>query len=269
MGHALPHELRWRIMERAREIDPEFAFWGEDFDMGHRAREQGYNAVMGHLIFDLHQPEKMQAYVDWIAHEEMPITAFTAPENHNTPRAAIRDNALGFCHQALLYMVALPGMPFVQSGFELFEKQPINTGLNFTWEMMAHYDQETLPLFSEWAYKWTRQGNMVGAIRYSMHLRQEYQEILCDTNPSTIVPGSSDNPKLMVFARRKGLLTLLFVFNTTMWDNQAGEAELFARDYLAQGLWGYEGATLLSDRLAIHVDLGGGHSMMFMMQDAP
>ncbi len=263
MGHALPAPLKQNLMEVARSIDPDFAFWGEDFNISRENREQGYNAVMGYLIFDLHQPERMQAFIDQLSYHQPEITFCITPENHNTPRAASRLNPLGFCHQALLYMVALPGMPFVSSGFELYEKHPINTGLGFSSEALKKYTPSKLPLFSEKAYDWTRAGTMVGAIRYAMHLRHAYCNLLTNPDPTTLYSGSSDNPNIMVFVRTDDQHTLVFVFNMTMFDYQEGEAELHARDSVAYGRWGFEGVTRLSERLAIHVQMGGGHSMMF------
>ncbi|NDJ84327.1 MAG: alpha-amylase [Chloroflexi bacterium] len=263
MGHALPHPLMQQIMQRSREINPDFAFWGEDFSISRENREQGYNAVMGFLIFDLHQPQRMQAFIDQLAYHRPEITFFVTPENHNTPRAASRLNALGFCHQALLYMVALPGMPFILNGFELFEVHPINTGLGFSHEAIRQHPPEKLPLFSEWAFDWTRDGNMVGAIRYAMHLRRQYSQLLTETDPATMMPGSSNNPNILVFTRVNKQQTLVFAFNMMMFDYQSGEAELYAWDSVAYGRWGFEGVTRLSERIAIHVELGGGHSMMF------
>jgi hypothetical protein len=267
MGHALPRDLMQRVIRSAREINPDFAFWSEDFSINYSSREQGYNAVMGYLIFDMHKAEQMQKMVDKISHHPPEINFFVTPENHNTPRAASRANALGFCHQVLLYMVALPGMPFMSSGFELFEEQPINTGLNFSPEQIEKYVPDKLPLFSEWAYNWTRDGNMVGATRYANHLRKTYSKLLTDTNPATILPGSSNNPNIFVFSRRNEDHMLVFVFNMTMYDWQTGNAEIYARDSVAHGRWGFEGVTRLSERLSIYVELSGGHSTMFEVKD--
>lgn len=267
MGHSLPHDLMQKVIRTARQINPDFAFWSEDFSISHQSREMGYNAVMGYLIFDMHQPENMQKFVDRLSYHSPENIFFITPENHNTPRAATRSNALGFCHQVLLYMVALPGMPFMSSGFELYEEHPINTGLNFTPEQVAKYPPEKLPLFSEWAYNWTRNGNMVGAARYANHLRKTYMDLLANPNPSTILPGSSDNPNIFVFLRHNENHTLVFVFNMTMYDWQNGNAEIYARDSVAHGRWGFEGATRLSERLSIHVELSGGHSTMFEIKD--
>lgn len=263
MGHALPESLMRECMAAARQINPDFAFWAEDFSISYENRQRGYNAVMGYLIFDLHQPERMQAFIDHIAYHRPDLTFFVTPENHNTPRAGSRMNALGFSHQALLYMVALPGMPFMSSGFELFESHPINTGLGFDADMLKLYDAEKLPLFSEWAFDWTREGNMVGAIRYAFHLRDQYKALLANPEPSTVIPGSSNNPNLLVFCRADKDCILTFVFNMTMFDYQVGEAELYARDSVAIGKWGFDGMTRLSERLSIHVELSGGHSIMF------
>ena len=48
MGHALPSELKQRMIETAREIDPDFAFWDENFKIQKSSRNDGYNAVIGH-----------------------------------------------------------------------------------------------------------------------------------------------------------------------------------------------------------------------------
>lgn len=267
MGHALPRPLMERVMWYAREINSDFAFWGEDFNISSHSREEGYNAVMGYLIFDMPQPENMQRFVDKIAHHEPEITFFTATENHNTPRAASRYNALGYCHQVLLYMVALPGMPFIVSGFELFDEEPINTGLGFSAELITKYPEEKLGLFSAKAHNWTRDGNMVAATRYAMHLRSTYADLLTNTDPTTMLPGSSDNPNIFVFSRRNEDHMLVFVLNMTMYDYQEGKAEIFARDSVAHGRWGFDGATRLSERLSIHVKLSGGHGMLFEVKD--
>ncbi len=267
MGHSLPKPLKQRVVQKARSLDPDFAFWGEDFSIGRHIRDEGYNAVMGYLFYDLHQPEKMQQFIDRISHHDPGITFFTAAENHNTPRHASRQNMLAQCHQALLFMVGLPGMPFICSGFEVFENRPINTGVGFSPDDIRIYPPERLPLFSEYAFDWARKDNLVGAIRYAMHLRRQHCELLSNPDTHTLTAGSSNNPRILVFFRTDEDYILVFAFNMTLYDFQAGEAEIFAQDYIAKGLWGFEGVTRMSERLSIHVELGGGHSMMFKVNN--
>lgn len=263
MGHSLPYPLKEQLMQAARENNPDFAFWGEDFNISRANKEEGYNAVMGYLFFDMHQPDRMTAFIHRLSHERPEIVFFTTPENHNTPRAGSRQNALGFCHQAVLYMLALPGMPFVNSGFELFESHPLNTGVGFAPDVIAQNPPERLPLFSEWSYNWTRKGTLVGAIRHAMSLREQYQSLLASSDPATIIMGNSNNPNIQVFVRSNGEQTLVFVFNKTMWDYQEGEVLFSTNSRIAIGRWGFEGETHLHEQRAIHVAMGGGHSIMF------
>lgn len=263
MGHSLPRPLKRRLMQAACDINPDFAFWGEDFSISRANREEGYNAVMGYLFFDMHQPDRMTAFIQGLSHKQPEIIFFATPENHNTPRSGSRENALGFCHQAVLYMMALPGMPFVSSGFELFESQPINTGVGFAPDIIAQHPPENLPLFSEWEYDWTRSGTLVGAIRHAMTLRKKYQSLLTNPDPATTFLGTSNNPHIQVFVRSDSEQTLVFVFNKTMWDYQEGDVLFATQNHMAVGRWGFEGETHLREQRAIHVAMGGGHSIMF------
>src|SRR5205814_2498275 len=96
-----------------------------------------------------------------MAHGNQPISFFAAPENHNTPRAMSRLGGSAYVHYALALAAMVPAVPFILTGFELGETQPINTGLGFGNEQLAHYPPEKLPLFSEWAFNWTRPDNLV------------------------------------------------------------------------------------------------------------
>jgi hypothetical protein len=57
MGHALPMELKKGIVEAARSINPDFAFWDENF-ITRKSVEEGYNAVFGFLWIDQHHPSE-------------------------------------------------------------------------------------------------------------------------------------------------------------------------------------------------------------------
>ena len=50
MGHALPMELKAEMVRTAREHNPDFAFWDENFSVTRKSREEGYNAVFGFLL---------------------------------------------------------------------------------------------------------------------------------------------------------------------------------------------------------------------------
>src|SRR2546425_11953558 len=48
MGHALPMQLKKEMIRRARGIDPDFAFWDENFSVEEKSVKEGYNAVIGY-----------------------------------------------------------------------------------------------------------------------------------------------------------------------------------------------------------------------------
>ncbi len=89
------------------------------------------------MLFDFHQPDKLREFLGRISRMNGCRCRFLPPpENHNTPRAYSRPNALQYVHYALAMSIVVPGIPFIHSGFELMETKPINTGLGFTNEMI-------------------------------------------------------------------------------------------------------------------------------------
>ncbi|MEW6579510.1 MAG: alpha-amylase [Chloroflexota bacterium] len=265
MGHALPMPLKQRIVASARAINPDFAFWDENFVIGQASVDEGYNAVLGYLVFDFHRPEKLREFLGRLAHERLPLPFFATAESHNTPRAAIRPYALQYVHYALAFSILVPGIPFIHSGFELMETKPINTGLGFTDEMIREHPAESLPLFSEWAFDWTRPDNLIGSVRYALTLRQKYADLLSDPDPATVFVGYSDNPTLIVFARQNGVKTLVIVASASFATREEGRAFLPVCECDLAPLWGTDVAH--RGRGAVHLDASLGNGHMLILED--
>jgi starch synthase (maltosyl-transferring) len=238
MGHALPLPLKERMVASARAINPDFAFWEEDFTINQRSRDEGYNAVMGWWPLAAHQGESMRNMLTQMAHGPLPIACFAAPENHNTPRAASRHGGRAYSHYALALASMTSALPFILSGFELCETQPINTGVGFSPEQLVHYPSEKLPLFSEYAFNWTRADHMVRSVKYALSIRKKYESLLCDHRPSSLVIGYSSNPAILVFSRRSGKQWVSVIANTDPTQEQRGRVVVDTRAYRVPGLWG-------------------------------
>lgn len=262
MGHALPMPLKQRVVNAARDINPDFAFWDENFLITQKSVDEGYNAVLGYMVFDYHLPDKLSEFMHRLSNERLPLPFFATPESHNTPRAASRDFALQYVHYALILSVTVPGLPFIHSGFELMEEKPINTGLGFTDEMIAENPTETLPLFSQWAFDWTRPDNLVGSVRYALQIRQKYQRLLSNPNPETFVMGYSENPNLMTFARIDEEQVLIVVANTSLGTREPGRAFIPLCDCELPPVWGSDVAHKGNGNVSIEVDLGNGHVLV-------
>mgnify|MGYP001034739635 CR=1 FL=1 len=214
MGHALPVPLKQRLVQKARETDPDFTFWDENFDITERSREEGYDAVIGNYWWLAYRPQKLvHDMLSRCATSGFPIPFFTAPESHNTPRAAARAGGVPYARLLWALGCLLPALPFCHAGFELAETLPVNTGLDFQPEELSRYPAEELPLFSEAAYGWENAPNLVDWIRRVLDVRARYSDLISDPDPSTFDLVSSDSPDVWAVIRRRGDRAVAILFN--------------------------------------------------------
>jgi hypothetical protein len=270
MGHALPAELKQRVITTAREINPDFAFWDENFSISQASREQGYNAVMGWWVLAAHEPDGIRNMLHHMAHGELPTAFFAAPENHNTVRAAARMGGLAYSHYVLALAITLPAIPFILSGFELGETQPVNTGLGFSSDNLAHYPVDRLGLFSACALDWCRPNNIVKSVRYALSIRKKYEAVLNNPHPESFVLGYSDNPRILVFSRRMGGQWITVIANTDQMYEQRGRVVLNARSFRVPGLWGTSEVGMdLYDEMMANVSLVPGYVLILDGSELP
>ncbi len=174
MGHALPEELRTEIISKARNINPDFIFWEENFILAETAVEEGYNASLGYMCFDQHDVFKLSGLLSDIENNKLPIYFFATPETHNTRRAASREGGIEFSKSAYLLNSLLPELTFICNGFDIGEKNSINTGLGFTNEEIQHFPPEKLPLFSSLSPGWGNGNGISEFISYCSTIRTKH-----------------------------------------------------------------------------------------------
>ncbi len=201
MGHALPMQLKSSMVAAARAIDPDFAFWDENFAVTSQSRAEGYNAVFGYVWVDEHHPEKMRGLFHHMAREGFPIPFFATPESHNTPRAAVRPGGVSYSRWSMVINAFLPAIPFLHSGYELAEGYPINTGLDFTPEQLQKLPSDRLPLFSEYAYHWLSKDEFTGLIARVLEIRSRHRGLVTDPSPRTFRELPTGNPHVLGYAR--------------------------------------------------------------------
>jgi glycosidase len=228
MGHALPMELKAEMVKKARGLDPDFAFWDENFSVTKKSRDEGYNAVFGYTIFDQHHPDRMRTFCRNLTKDEFPIPFFATPENHNTPRAASRPGGVAYARWAAVINAFLPGIPFYHSGYELAERSPINTGLDFTSEQIRALPSEKLPLFSEGGYNWLSNEQFAPLIAKVQSIRRQYRSLVVQSTPATIQMLAEGNPRLLSFARiaPKGKQRIAIVGNMDFASMQMSKTTL-------------------------------------------
>lgn len=228
MGHALPMELKAEMVKKARGLDPDFAFWDENFSITRKSREEGYNAVFGFTIFDQHHADRMRSFCEGRTRDEFPIPFFATPENHNTPRAASRPGGVPFARWTGVINAFLPGIPFFHSGFELAERYPINTGLDFTSEQIRSLPSEKLPLFSEGGYNWLNTEQFAPLLARVHVIRKKYRSLIVPSAPATMRMLEEGNGQVLSFARvaLKGKARIAIVGNMDFTSTQMSKTKL-------------------------------------------
>ncbi|MGB5874408.1 MAG: alpha-glucosidase C-terminal domain-containing protein [Bacteroidota bacterium] len=228
MGHALPISLKSEMVRIARENDPDFAFWDENFSVTERSREEGYNAVVGYCWIDQRYPDRMRALCKYHAEKGFPIPYFATPETHNTPRAVERPGGTVYARWAMVVNAFLPAVPYLHSGYELAERMPINTGLDFTNEELAGLPSETLPLFSSHSYDWRSQDSFAEWVGHVLGIRKRYARLIADPDPASFRMLEEPNPHILAFARSTDspLTRLAVVCNTNFEGDEFMRVQL-------------------------------------------
>ncbi|HPI19016.1 MAG TPA: alpha-amylase family glycosyl hydrolase [Candidatus Kapabacteria bacterium] len=202
MGHALPAKLLKTIILKAKEINSDFVFWEENFTLSKKSKESGYSAVVGYLCFDEHIDWKMQSLLYMLEKEQTPIPFFATPENHNTPRAASRFNNVKYSEMCWAINCFLPALPFIHSGFELGEIQPVNTGLDFTEQQMEKYTPFNLPLFSNILLNWNSSFAFITKMRKILDIRKKFINFSMNFKKGTFYKVNANNEKILCFLRK-------------------------------------------------------------------
>ncbi len=232
MGHALPSLLKKKVVGRARENHPDFAFWDENFDPTPSIRDEGVDAVFGSLPFVINDIIYIRGLLNYLNKTGVALPFFGTGENHNTPRLCFRypSEEAGRNFSMFIFTLAavLPAIPFIHSGMELCEWHPVNLGLNFTEEDRRNFTPENLPLFSAASYDWKNSNTlepMNGYIRRVLDIRERFLDIvLCGMKGSISVPYVS-HPELFALMRTLGGRSLLFVGNSNPREERSGTME--------------------------------------------
>lgn len=253
MGHALPPDLKRRIVEAARAVHPEFAFWDESFSYDHGLMEEGYNAVIGNYWWAVWRPEPLvDGLLRPLAEKGLPLPFFAGPESHNTPRAAARPGGLAAARMAWALGCVLPAIPFCHSGLELAETVPVNTGLDFPAEELPHYPPQRLALFSAVAYGWENEPNLVDWMARTLEVRARYADLIADPDPDTFTLLESTDPSVWAIVRRRGDKALALVVNLDAHVGRRFSLRLptvrpAVTDRLSGASWPLEGGRLEGD----------------------
>jgi hypothetical protein len=133
MGHALPKELLNMIISRARKTDPDFAFIAEELnpDNAQKAKEAGYNIIIGNGFWMEPRIWEKKLHKFIYGAKDIALPMFACAETHDTARIAGRDGGRTLARMVTVFNMLLPNLvPFINSGQEVYEIQPMNTGID-------------------------------------------------------------------------------------------------------------------------------------------
>ncbi|MBF0547821.1 MAG: alpha-glucosidase C-terminal domain-containing protein [Candidatus Riflebacteria bacterium] len=214
MGHAVPVNLMKKIVETAKQNDPDFAFLSENFSIEESSVKAGYNAVVGYAWWVEYKREGLKDLLENMGIRGVPLHFFGAVENHNTPRAAARDGGERYAMYSFLLNSFLPkSIPFIHSGFELGDTAPINTGLDFKPEEVEKLKAFPLALFDISALPWTKSSKMLPFTRLVMRIFKENISILQQSEKISFFLLETENPDVFAYLRFDDKTKIMVLLN--------------------------------------------------------
>jgi len=233
MGHALPNKLLEMIMSKARKNDPDFSFIAEELQPGNaaKAKKAGYNMIIGNGF--IMEPRIWNGALKEYMYEsiDLPLPVFACGETHDTPRLAAREGGETLSKTLTILNMFMPNaVPFINSGQEVYERQPMNTGLDARENELYMLDENDpyfgkLALFDLYQFHYTNPRrwelpdllDMIKPIR-SKYLKQitdkkAFMPIYAHNHPNTFV-GFSYIKK----TKNNRENTLLILANTNPYD---------------------------------------------------
>ena len=165
MGHALPKELLHMIIDSARQMDPDFAFIAEELntDNAEKAKANKYNIIIGNGFWMEPRIWEKNMHKFVYGAPEIALPMFACAETHDTARIAGRDGGRTLARMTTTFNMLLPNLvPFINSGQEIYEVQPMNTGVDCTDKDKFNLPKDDmfygkLALFDKYAFHYTNQ----------------------------------------------------------------------------------------------------------------
>lgn len=133
MGHALPLDLTKMIISKARDINKDFYFIAEELNSenANKAKQLGYDLIIGDGFYHTHRIKQQLTRDFYYKACQNELLMFGSGETHDTPRIISRENDIKtLVLVSCLNMFTNNLVPFINSGQELLERQPMNTGID-------------------------------------------------------------------------------------------------------------------------------------------
>jgi len=230
MGHALPKELLKMIMENAKKNDSDFAFIAEELEMSKdkAAKENGYNIMIGNSFWALPRINEgaFKYFIDNSITKEIP--AFAAVETHDTRRVAFRYNGKKLSRFMTVLDYFIPNtVPFINSGQEFYEREPMNIGLDSDSSDLLALDTndiyyKKLALFDKYSLHYLNDDSheIINHLKDPIEIRKKWIDSITDKNQFINLHYFTDSYKLigLGYLNKENNKALIIIGNADM-DN--------------------------------------------------
>ncbi|KAF0226779.1 MAG: alpha amylase [Erysipelotrichaceae bacterium] len=230
MGHALPVELINMIISKARAVDPNFCFIAEELDPvnAKASIENGYNMIIGNGF--MMEPRIDQGRFNEFVYsaKDLASPVFACGETHDTPRLANRKGNEVLSKMLSVFNLFIPNtVPFLNSGQEVFERQPMNTGVDCTPEEVLALPEndpfyKKLALFDRYAFHYLhpKRWDMIETLEQANHIRVSLiDDIICLKKAHYLGFGAPWDTAAGVAYESKDKITLI-VANTDCFNDK-------------------------------------------------
>lgn len=197
IGHTIPPSLLEHLFEVVKEIKPDAVLMSEDLKNENHARsaEAGYNIMLGNNWYQMSiiSKENLTKYLKSLP--SLKIHIFACAETADTPRIVSRHGGVKLARNMAVFNYFMPnGTPYITTGFEVNEPEPLNCGL------ADNTNGANIPraFFNKMNIKWSSDDapKMVELLEKLLKIRKQYLEfinpknfILLDSPEDTIVYG--------------------------------------------------------------------------------
>ncbi|MBU1077627.1 MAG: hypothetical protein KKH98_10065 [Spirochaetes bacterium] len=187
MAHALPPKLEKQIITKARKKNRNFFLIAEEMNCRNSAfsLQAGYSAIAGDLFITeprWKKGELKKSICNVLPALSLPIMA--ASETHDTPRAISRQGKKRYYYFTVVLNYFLPHtIPFINSGFELQELQPMNMGIDSEFSDIYGLPKKDLnygkmALFDYTSLHWNNDNRkVIRLMEYCSQLHLKYPEL--------------------------------------------------------------------------------------------
>lgn len=226
MGHALPNELLKLIMDKAKEIDNDFCFIAEELNMDNDdlVKKNGYNAMIGNGFWALPRIKEgeFKRFIDRIVTKEVPC--FASVETHDSRRCTKRYGERKLTRFMTILNFFLPNsIPFINSGQEVYEKEPMNLGCDADYTDLEALDKDDifyqkLALFDKYAFHYTNKFSheIIDHLVDVIKTRKRWLNVITDVNKFVPIHYYNDKDTLIGLAYHNNGKCLIILGNGDM-----------------------------------------------------